>query len=219
VIADLAAGPAAIDGLFASTPAALPFDRSLQIRAFVLVRDQGNLLIYSSPSLDADAPAIEALGGVSRQYLGHRHEAALASIWRPAALFVHERERAAVSKSLHIRGSFSRRHMLDDDFEVIPTPGHTAGASSFLWDTGEHRLLFTADTIYLRDGEWHAAVLGDSDRGRYLESLDLIRSLDFDVLVPWAASAGQPCCDHTTAPDTRRRIDALIDRVWRAGSG
>jgi glyoxylase-like metal-dependent hydrolase (beta-lactamase superfamily II) len=79
---------------------------------------------------------------------------------------VHERERAAVSKSLHIRGSFSRRHMLDEDFEVIPTPGHTAGATSFLWDTGEHRLLFTADTIYLCAGEWHAAVLGDSDRSR-----------------------------------------------------
>ena len=219
MISDLAAGPAAIDRLYASSSAPLPFDRSLHIRAFLLVRERGNLLIYSAPTLDADAPAIEALGGVSRQYLGHRHEAAFASVWRPAPVFVHERERDAVSKNLRVRGSFSRRHLLDQDFEVIPTPGHTAGATSFLWDTAEHRLLFTADTIHLRDGEWHAAVLGDSDRGRYLESLDLIRGLDFDVLVPWAASAGQPCCAHTTASETRRRIDALIDRVWRGGSG
>jgi hypothetical protein len=35
--------------------------------------------------------------------------------------------------------TFSGRHRLDDDFEVIPTPGHTSGATADLWDTGEHR--------------------------------------------------------------------------------
>ena len=77
--------------------------------------------------------------------------------------------------------------------EVIPTPGHTAGATAYLWDTGEHRALFTGDSVYLRDGEWVAAVLGSSDRERYIEGLELMRGLDFDVLVPWAASVGQPC--------------------------
>src|SRR3712207_7427783 len=39
------------------------------------------------------------------------------------------------------------------------------------------RMLFTGDTLYLRDGEWVAAVLPSSDRGTYLESLELIRDL------------------------------------------
>ena len=69
-----------------------------------------------------------------------------------------------VARSLHVRATFSRRHTLDDDFEVIPTPGHTSGATAYLWDTGEDRLLFTGDTIYLRDGEWVAAMLESSDR-------------------------------------------------------
>ena len=34
----------------------------------------------------------------------------------------------------------------------------------YLWDSGEHRLLFTGDTIYLDDGGWVAAVLETSDR-------------------------------------------------------
>ena len=86
-----------------------------------------------------------------------------------------------------MRGTFTRRHMLDDDFEVIPTPGHTPGATAYLWDSGQHRFLFTGDTIYLSDGEWVDGLLGSSDRARYVESLRLIRELDFDVLVPWAA--------------------------------
>ena len=46
-----------------------------------------------------------------------------------------------------------------DDFEVIPIPGHTSGATAYLWDGGGHRCLFTGDTLYLREGEWVAAVL------------------------------------------------------------
>jgi glyoxylase-like metal-dependent hydrolase (beta-lactamase superfamily II) len=105
--------------------------------------------------------------------------------------------------------------MLDDDFEVIPTPGHTPGATAYLWEHDGGRYLFTADTVYLKGGEWAAAVLPSSDRGAYLESLSLLRELDFDVLVPWAASAGGPFYAPTDGADSRRRINALIDKIWR----
>jgi hypothetical protein len=62
-----------------------------------------------------------------------------------------------------------------------------------------------------------AAVLPSSDRAAYVESLELIRGLDFDVLVPWAASAGEPYHDFTDETDTRRRIDAILERVRRGG--
>jgi hypothetical protein len=76
-----------------------------------------------------------------------------------------------------------------------------------------NRFLFTGDTIYLRDGEWVAAVLDLSQRGHYIESLELIRELRFDVLVPWIASAGQPVYAVTSAADARRRMDAILERV------
>jgi Metallo-beta-lactamase superfamily len=206
-----------LDGLYASTPESLPFAPSLDIRAFLLQRDAGNLLVYSVSGLAADAAAIDDLGGISRQYLNHRHESIFTSDWVTAPLFVHERERATVALKTHVRATFSRRHTLDDDFEVIPTPGHTSGATAYLWDSGEHRFLFTGDTIYLDDGEWVAAVLASSDRKAYLESLALIRELDFDVLVPWAASGGQPYHAETDRADARRRIDAIIERVKEGG--
>jgi glyoxylase-like metal-dependent hydrolase (beta-lactamase superfamily II) len=208
-----------IPGLHASAPQPLPFAPSLHVRAFLLERDQGNLLLYSTGTLDSDAPAIEDLGGVSRHYLNHRHEAMLPSESVAAPLFVHQSERAAVAETYHVRGTFSKRHVLDGDFEAIPTPGHTSGATAYLWDDGRHRFLFTGDTIYLVAGEWRAAVLGSSDRDAYIESLELIRELDFDVLVPWAASADDPYHAVTSKANARRRIEAILERVRRGADG
>jgi glyoxylase-like metal-dependent hydrolase (beta-lactamase superfamily II) len=202
-----------VPGLYASEPEALPFAPSLHIRSFLLERSEGNVLVYGAPAFDAGSPAVRDLGGVSRHYLNHWHEAMFAPDAVEAPLFVHEDDRKEVAGKLHVRGTFSKRHLLDDDFEVIPTPGHTAGATAYLWDSGDHRLLFTGDTLFLKGGEWVAAVLDSSDRDAYVESLELIRGLDFDVLVPWAASAGQPYLAVTDRADARRRLDVVIERV------
>jgi Metallo-beta-lactamase superfamily len=206
-----------IAGLYASPPEALPFARSLQIRAFLLRRDAGNVLIYSAPGVGPDTFA--DLGPIARAYLNHGHEASFGRDLPGVPLFVHEADRDAVASHREVRASFSQRHMLDDDLEVIPIPGHTPGATAYLWDSGQHRMLFTGDTILLRDGAWVAAVLDSSDRDRYLESLELIRELDYDVLVPWAATAGDAYYAMTTNADTRRRVDAIIQRVHRGGDG
>jgi hypothetical protein len=55
--------------MYASAPQPLPFAPSLDIRAFLLERMQGNLLIYSVTKFEADAPTVQALGGITRQYL------------------------------------------------------------------------------------------------------------------------------------------------------
>lgn len=202
-----------IPGMYASAPESLPFAPSLDIRAFLLQRERGNLLVYSVGELGAEAQDIEELGGVTRRYLNHRHEAAFASEQNIGPLFVHENERKSVASKLRVEGTFSDRHMLDDDFEIVPTPGHTSGATCFLWDNGEHRVLFTGDTIYLNEGEWIAAVLDSSDRAAYIESLELMRELDFDVLVPWAATGDGPVHATTDRSDARRRIDAILQRI------
>ena len=206
-----------IPGLHGTTPEALSFAPSIEVRAFLLERDAGNILVYSNGRLDDDLAALDDLGGVARRYLNHGHEAMFGAARLDAPLFVHERDRAAVEEHMHVRGTFSRRHMLDEDFEVIPTPGHTPGATAFLWDAGGHRALFTGDTLFLDGGEWIAAVLPSSERAAYVESLELIRELDFDVLVPWAARAGGPFHAVTSRVAARRRIDAVIERVRRGG--
>ena len=58
-----------------------------------------------------------------------------------------------------------------------------------------------------------AAVLESSDRAAYLESLELIRELDFDVLAPWAATAGEAPIAMVGRDEARRRMEAVIARV------
>jgi glyoxylase-like metal-dependent hydrolase (beta-lactamase superfamily II) len=202
-----------ITGLYSSPPSALPFAPALHIRSFLLRRDAGNVLVYGSPTVDLDAFA--EVGGISRAYLNHRHEAAFGDDLPGVPLLVHAADRDDVAQRRKVRATFSHRHVLDDDLEVIPIPGHTPGATAYLWDSGTQRLLFTGDTISLRDGEWVAAVLDSSDRDAYVDSLELIRGLDYDVLVPWAATAGGPYYAATSSSDARRRIDAILERVRR----
>ena len=155
---------------------------------------------------------MKGLGGATTQYLNHWHEAMFGP--PPASLgaeiVLHEAD-APEAVRYGVRGStFSERLTVDGDFEVIPIPGHTPGASAYLWDTGEHRLLFTGDTIYLHNGKWRAGLLESSDRERLIESLELIRELEFDVLVPWVVAAGDPYLMHIEPDERRTRIDALL---------
>ena len=206
--------------LHASAPEALGFAANFEIRGFLLEREAGNLLVYRSASLEQERAEVEALGGLSRQYLNHWHEASAACDWVDqtfaAPLFCHEADAARVAESCKVSETFNERHLLDDDFEVIPTPGHTPGATVFLWDSGQHRVLFTGDTIYLSAGEWVAALLESSHRDTYLTSLELIRSLDFDLLVPSVGRSEQPYHATTEQADASRRINAILERL-RAG--
>jgi hypothetical protein len=213
-----------IPGLYASEPEPLGFGPSLEIRAFLLQREGGNLLIYRSASLEGDVEEVRRLGGISRQYLNHHHEASPAcdrvAETFGAPLHVHEDDARAASEICEVSEIFSERHKLGDDFEVVPIPGHTAGATAFLWDSGEHRVLFTGDTVYFGRRGWRAAVLdGVSDRQRYVESLELIRSLDFDLVVPGIASAGQPYYQFVGKSEAEQHIDEILERVRRGENG
>jgi Metallo-beta-lactamase superfamily len=213
-----------ISGLYAAEPEPLGFGPSLEIRAFLLQRERGNLLVYRSAALEQDVETVNSLGGISRQYLNHHHEASPACDWVAntfgAPLHVHEDDAAAAAEICNVDATFSERHKLDEDFEVIPIPGHTGGATAFLWDSGQHRVLFTGDTIFLGRSKWRAAVLdGVSDRDRYIDSLELIRSLDFDLIVPGIAPAGRPYYSFTDRTEATQQIDEILERVRRGESG
>lgn len=48
-----------------------------------------------------------------------------------------------------------------------------------------------------------------------MESLELMKALDFDVLVSWAPMAGQPIHAPSGKADAGRRIDAILERLRR----
>jgi glyoxylase-like metal-dependent hydrolase (beta-lactamase superfamily II) len=126
---------------------------------------------------------------------------------------VHEDDAEDAAGACAVDATFAGRHRVGDDLEVLPIPGHTAGATALLWEADGARFLFTGDPVYLQDGEWVAAVLGGSDRERYIGSLELLRGLEFDALVPWAASAAGRAVSRQEPAEARRRLGAIIDRL------
>ena len=195
-----------IGGLRASEPETLPFGRALQIRAFVLERKRGNIAVYSTTTLEPSSD-------VTRQYLSHSHEALFGAGALGVPLFFHEDERAAVEA--HPRGTFSRRHTFEDDFEVIPIPGHTPGATAYLWDSGEHRMLFTGDTILLDKGEWKAACSAPATSTPTSRASGCCASSTSTCWCRGWRARGRPYYAYTDAADRRRRIGAIIKRLQR----
>jgi len=204
--------------LHATGTSRLPYQHNVLLRSFVLQRPAGNVVIYNSPGIDEASGAIDRLGGASRLLVNHAHEAMYGNPGLDLAVSVHERDRAEAARSMRVDSTFSDRHMIDDDLEVIPTPGHTPGTTSFLWNSGEHRFLFTGDFIWIESGEWKAVVLSPALRDEYLASLAVIRDLDFDVLVPWGVTEDGPSFAMTDQDDRHQRIDAIIARVEAGGS-
>lgn len=203
-----------VEGLLATPTSRLAYQRDVLLRSYVLERPAGNLVVYNSPGVSASAAAIRALGPPARLLVNHGHEAMYGQPALDVPVWVPQRDRAEVARSLDVAGTFDRRTMVDDDLEVIPTPGHTAGTTSYLWDHGAHRFLFTGDFIWIEDGEWKAVVLDPGSRRDYLASLALVRDLEFDVLVPWGTTEGHPSYGLVAdRAELRERVDAIIDRV------
>ncbi len=178
------------------TEAEHPFASAPRVstHAYLLLRDAGNVLVYSTGHAH-EHERIRALGGITRQYLSHRDEAgpALARIRDlfGSELACHRLEQAAVSKFAPVDLILERREVLPDGIEVIPTPGHTAGSTCFLYHSPHGRTyLFTGDTIYLSDGAWENGFLADmSDKAALAESLRVLRGLAPDVVLS-SASVG-----------------------------
>ena len=202
-------------GLRATPSARLPYQANVLVRSFLLERPEGNVIVYNSPGIAQAASEIADLGGASRLLINHAHEGMYGAPGIDVPVYVHERDRAEFEGAVPVDGAFADRHLIDGDLEVIPTPGHTAGTTSYLWDNGEHRFLFTGDFIWIENGQWKAVVLGN--REEYLGSLELVRDLEFDVLVPWGTTDDGPSIAVAAPGEARERIGEIIDRV-RAGS-
>src|SRR5690348_10660218 len=134
-------------------PAGTPF-------TYLLRRQEGNILFGTKEDASAFARELRSLGGVQAILLGDRHHALPHSVTFARSMGTvltasHIEAKAlkaagvAVGQELpHARASFAA------DLEIIPTPGHTRGALSYLWTNGKKRYLFVGDTLVPQDGGW-----------------------------------------------------------------
>jgi hydroxyacylglutathione hydrolase len=171
----------------------------LTTHAYLWRGPKGNVLFYS-PATEADFDAIDALGGVSDQYLSHLDEAGpnlarIASrfgrrLHAPAAEVGDIAKHGAVDVALD-----AVRHVDDNGVEILPTPGHSPGSTSYLvTGVDGYRYLFTGDTMFPRgDGTWGTFLVpgrGDADALR--RSIDLLGSVEPDLVIASAFAGDTP---------------------------
>ena len=202
------------NGLYATPTTELPFDKRFRFKSFVLERSEGNIVIFHSGRIEEAADDIQSLGGADRVLMNHEHESLGGQTHFDAPYYIHQDDKEAVTDTLQVAGTFKDREQLYDDLEVIPAPGHTPGTTLYLWDNGEHRYLFTGDFLCYDGDEWRTVVLPSSDREQSIKSLEMIRDLDFDALVPWVSIEGEsPVFFINDDNDKQQRVQKIIDRV------
>ncbi|ARM16101.1 MULTISPECIES: MBL fold metallo-hydrolase [Rhizobium] len=179
------------------TRAEHPFS-GVSSHAYLLIRETGNILFYSS-GVPEDLDHMGALGGVAYHCISHRDEVgpALLKIKQRfgAKLCCHRLEAKAVDKVAAIDHLFEGRENLPGGVEVIHTPGHTDGSVCFLVPSGEETYLLTGDTIYRHDGAWETRVnrfVGGGSRSDLKASLALLGELSPTVVISSASMGDEP---------------------------
>ncbi|MDT5153913.1 MAG: hypothetical protein QOI01_5646 [Mycobacterium sp.] len=149
----------------------------------------GNVLFYG-PQTDADFDDIASLGGVAHHYLSHRDEAGpmLAEVQRRFGARLHAPaiELLEIGRHAHIDVPLASRHVDGSGIEVIPTPGHSPGSTSYLVPgVNGQSYLFTGDTIMLgAEGHWVAGYIPPiSDATPLGDSLRLLGTLKPDLVI------------------------------------
>ena len=164
----------------------------LTTHAYLLRRDDGNVLFYNS-SQQADLEQMATLGGVQYHFLSHKDELG-ESINTIRARFGarlggHVKEQAEFSVICRPDILFSKREFILDNVEVIPTPGHTPGSCCFLVCSPHGKTyLFSGDTVYLTDDSWKPGWMSFSQPEELKQSLSLLATLEPDVVFSSAFS-------------------------------
>lgn len=199
-----------------------PFGRGdCLTHAFFIARPNtdglGNVLIYSSGQLAQDEKHIRTLGGITRQYLNHRDEAAAHCDWVSqtfgSKLICHVAEREAIEKHCTVHETIDAATELAPDLVAVPTPGHCPGSTCYLWNGPDARYLFPGDTIYFDKGDWQVFI-DPANAQEMIRSLRVIAALEFDVLLP-GLYQGDVWRADVTKGEAVERINEIVERLER----
>ncbi|HVZ39815.1 MAG TPA: hypothetical protein VHI13_11100 [Candidatus Kapabacteria bacterium] len=183
---------------------------------YLIRRPRGNFLLEN---LDATPVGdrfdqIEQLGGIAAHFINDRHnvstQSAVIGEHFEAPFYCSSVEARVITVDVPMLTPLPyERQWVDDDFEVIPIPGHTRGAFAYLWHTPARQFLFIGDTLVPVDGGWKVWVPKPSI-GLMIESLEMLKQIDFDVLIGNSfASTVFPCFEWTSR-EKRSVLDGVI---------
>ncbi|TGG95670.1 MBL fold metallo-hydrolase [Natronospirillum operosum] len=195
----------------------------LTTHAYLLTREQGNVLFYNTRH-KADIDQMAELGGVDHQLLSHEDEVGegmnhLAQR-HGTQLWGHVAEQAAFARVRTPDHTFDQRQTVLGNIELIPTPGHSPGSTCFLVESPlGQRYLFTGDTLFInRQNRWTAGFIAsvhtEENRTLLADSLRLLRTLEPDVVFG-SAFTGDHGFEVMTGDRWPEAVDQALERLLR----
>ncbi|MCA8916271.1 MAG: hypothetical protein KDB90_12750 [Planctomycetes bacterium] len=189
--------------------------------SWLLKRKGGNYLIGCT-DVTPVRDEIEKLGGIDKLFLTDIH---FAQKWHGeiaehfgATLVCNKHDKASVGKKCRTKNllTIDKRNQLDDDFEIIPTPGHATGGLCYHWANGKQSVLFTGDFLAHTHKGW-AVFTSKSKRKIMQQSLTTVGELPITLLCP-GCSEGDPVSSLALKPGAFARLTSeTIEKFCTAG--
>ncbi len=113
--------------------------------SYLIVRDEGNVLIDSPRFAGPLVSRLDEMGGVSKMFLSHRDDVADHARFHDrfsCERIIHKADSGGIPAETRFDGEASIE--LGDGLTIIPTPGHTRGHAVLLY---RERFLFTGDHL------------------------------------------------------------------------
>jgi glyoxylase-like metal-dependent hydrolase (beta-lactamase superfamily II) len=175
-------------------------------------RPAGNLVLDAG-QISESFDAIAERGGVAAVVLTDRHMAGVGSnkiaTYFGARTYCSQIEADAMAhrtQQVQIDHALPyERTIVEGDVMLVPTPGHTAGQFATLCEVHGTKLLFTADFIWIEQGNWRP---GNFSRRKMRKALEGLRDLAFDYVVPWTAYSADAF--FMKIDDVNATVDAMI---------
>lgn len=154
---------------------------------YFLKRNAGNILMGRSDDISPYLAFIESHGGLGEIHIHDRHMGKAGMGKNTANLRLGVICSSLEAKACHKSVAIAERLPMETaqmhpDLKIVPTPGHTAGALSHIWENGGHRYLFIGDTLCPVDGEWQFWV-SKKNTDLMIGSVEALRGEEFDVIL------------------------------------
>jgi glyoxylase-like metal-dependent hydrolase (beta-lactamase superfamily II)/ferredoxin len=123
-------------------------ESSFGAASWLVLREEGNVLVDSPRFARPLAERIRALGGIRLMFLTHRDDVADHARWAEAfgcERVLHRRDLTARTRGVERLVDGEAPVPLADDLLVLPVPGHTPGSAALLV---RERYLFTGDHLW-----------------------------------------------------------------------
>ena len=194
---------------------------TLQSHAYFLERKEGGNILFYTINNREELREITKKGGIDYQCMSHSHEV------DDSLLVVKEELKPKLCCDALVKPYFNDSVSADiyfskqddeihsNNIQVRHTKGHTNNSVCYLYKSPHGKnYLFVGDTIYLDHGKWNAFVFprDGGNRDDLIKSLNHMRSLDVDVIIP-SVSVGEFKIVETTNSEWVSIIDDVLNKI------